>query len=192
MRELTQKLISWGPAGVFLLAVLDSAGLPLPGGVDALLITVAVVQPESAYWSAALAIVGSIIGSLILFYLARCGGQKYLDRHTTSGRARHMRQWYRDYGLLTVFVPALVPIPLPMKLFVICAGALDIGLAPFTLTVLAARVPRYLGLAWLGASLGSGALDYLREHVWSLLALSVLLFLLLIVIVRNLRQVRRA
>ena len=192
MRELTQKLISWGPAGVFLLAVLDSAGIPLPGGVDALLIAVAVLQPERAYWSAALAIAGSVIGSLILFYLARRGGQKYLDRHTTTGRARRMREWYQEYGLLTVFVPALVPIPLPMKLFVICSGALNIGLRPFALTLLAARIPRYFGLAWLGASLGSGALDYLRQHVWALLALSVLLFLLLIVIVRNLRQVRRA
>ena len=191
MRELTQKLISWGPAGVFLLAVLDSAGIPLPGGVDALLIAVAVVQPDSAYWSAALAIIGSIIGSLVLFYLARRGGQKYLDRHTTTGRARRMREWYREYGLLTVFVPALVPIPLPLKLFVICSGALNIGLVPFTLTLLAARIPRYFGLAWLGASLGSGALDYLRQHVWALLALAVLLFLLLIVIVRNLRQIRR-
>jgi membrane protein YqaA with SNARE-associated domain len=192
LRELTQKLISWGPAGVFLLALLDSAGIPLPGGVDALLIAVAVVQPDSAYGSAALAIIGSIIGSLVLFYLARRGGQKYLDRHTTTGRARRMREWYREYGLLTVFVPALVPIPLPLKLFVICSGALNIGLVPFTLTLLAARIPRYFGLAWLGASLGSGALDYLRQHVWALLALAVLLFLLLIVIVRNLRQIQRS
>lgn len=188
MRALTQKLISWGPAGVFLLAVLDSAGLPLPGGVDALLVAVAVLRPESAYWSAALAIAGSIIGALILFYVARRGGQKYLERHATTGRALRMRQWYREYGLLTVFVPALVPIPLPLKVFVICAGALDIGLLPFTLIIAAARIPRYLALAYLGASLGSGAMDYLRGHVWALLALAVLLFLLLIVIVRNLRR----
>lgn len=184
MRALTQKLVAWGPAGVFLLAVLDSAGLPLPGGVDALLITVAALQPESAYLSAALAIVGSTAGSLFLYSLARRGGEFYLERHTASARAQRLRKWYGRYGLLTVFVPALVPIPMPMKVFVICAGALGVAAAPFTLVVLAARIPRYFVLARLGARLGTGAFDYLREQVWLLAGIAVALYFALWLILR--------
>jgi membrane protein YqaA with SNARE-associated domain len=152
--------------------------------VDALLIAVAALEPDRAYSSAMLAIIGSTIGSLILYYIARAGGHKYLARHLTSARAQRMRRWYMEYGLLTVFVPALIPIPLPMKVFVICAGALEMGWIPFTLVVLAARVPRYLALAYLGAELRFGAMDYLRENAWPLIALAVLLFLLLLVVVR--------
>jgi len=47
-----------------LLAIADSAGVPIVGGVDALLIAIAVSRPRLAYISAICAIIGSLIGSL--------------------------------------------------------------------------------------------------------------------------------
>ena len=73
---------------------------------------------------AGLACAGSVIGSMILFFIARKGVKDYLDRHTMSGRGALFHEWFMHYGLLTVFVPALSPVPTPMKLFVICAGAM--------------------------------------------------------------------
>ena len=95
------------------------------GGVDALVVLVSALDSSRAYWAAAAAIVGSVAGSLGLFYIARKGGEAYLLRHTTSGRGARLRAWFLEYGLLTVFVPAFVPvIPLPLKIFVLSAGAL--------------------------------------------------------------------
>jgi membrane protein YqaA with SNARE-associated domain len=184
LRTVTKTLIAWGPAGVFLLAILDSSGVPLPGGVDALILVVAALDPPSAYWSATLAIIGSTLGSLFLFWLGFRGGQRFLERRTATVRGQRMLLWYSRYGLLTVFIPALVPIPMPLKLFVLCAGALGVSAMQFMLVILAARIPRYLGLAYLGAELGKDAPGYLRAHGWHLALAAVVLFVFLYLLIR--------
>ncbi|MDX2266754.1 MAG: VTT domain-containing protein [Bryobacter sp.] len=158
------KLIALGPAGLFLLALLDSAGIPVVGGVDALLVVLANQKPEWAYGCAALAVLGSLVGSMILFAIARKGGQRYLDRLTAGPRRQRFRRWFDQYGLVTVFVPAISVIPMPMKAFVACAGVLGTRPVAFAMTVLAARVPRYLFLAWLGQAMGDNALGWIKQH----------------------------
>ena len=177
--------MSWGPGGVFLLAMADSTGVPMVGGVDAFIVLVAIVNRSQAYLAAATAILGSLLGSLILFLIARKGGEEYQRRHTSSARGNKLRAWFHEYGLLTVFVPAVVPvIPLPLKIFIISAGAMQESPVTFSLVLLAARVPRYLFLAWLGSRLGRDTLPYLRHHIWELVALACALFIVLYLLVR--------
>ena len=90
-----------------------------------------------------------------------------------------VRAWFRRYGLLTVFIPALIPIPLPMKLFVITAGVLGTPLIEFLGVVLLARVIRYFGETWLGVTLGHQSTNYLKGHVWQLTGSAVALFAVL-------------
>jgi membrane protein YqaA with SNARE-associated domain len=169
---------------VLLLAVLDGIGVPLPAGVDALVLTVSALDGDSAYFSAFLATIGSLAGSIVLFLIARKGGEKYLDPYTSSGRGARFKHWFQRYGLVTVFIPAFLPIPMPMKVFVLSAGALGIRLDKFIVVLIAARVPRYFGLAYLGTKLGDESMSFLRQHVWTLLGASVILFLILFLIVR--------
>lgn len=177
LAKFVQTLVSWGPAGILLLALLDSTGVPMVGGVDAMIVLIAITNRSEAYWAAAVAIAGSLIGSLILFWVARKGGEEYHRRHTSSPRGAKLRAWFQEYGLLTVFVPAFVPvIPLPMKVFVISAGALEESAFTFSAVLLAARIPRYLFLAWLGTRLGSNTIPYLRGHIWQLVLFAVALF----------------
>ncbi len=49
-----------------------------------MVVTVAALDHSQAYWAAAAAIAGSLIGSLFLFFVARKGGEAYLHRHTFS------------------------------------------------------------------------------------------------------------
>jgi membrane protein YqaA with SNARE-associated domain len=150
------------------------------GGVDALIVLIAVVSRSQAYLAATAAIVGSLFGSLVLFLIARKGGEEYHRRHTSSARGARLRAWFHEYGLVTVFVPAFVPIiPLPLKIFIISAGALEESPVTFSIVLLAARIPRYLFLAWLGSRLGNDTLPYLRQHVWELILLASGLFALL-------------
>src|ERR1700721_2446225 len=136
------------------------------GGVAALIVLVAVMNRSQAYLAAASAIAGSLAGSLILFLIARKGGEEYHRRHTSSARGARLQAWFHEYGLLTVFVPAFVPIiPLPLKIFIISAGALEESPVTFSLVLLAARVPRYLFLAWLGSRLGQHTPPYPRPHI---------------------------
>jgi membrane protein YqaA with SNARE-associated domain len=191
VKGFVEWLRALGPLGVFLLAMLDGAGVPLVGGVDALLVWVAVTIPAAAYISAAAAIAGSAIGSVFLFLVARKGGEVYLSRYTSTPRGKRLRNWFLEYGLLTVFVPALIPIPMPMKIFVLSAGAIGVRPWLFTVVVVAARIPRYFFLAWLGLQLGNQTLPYLKHHVWQLFAIAAGLFVVLYLAIKYIDRRRK-
>ena len=177
---------------MLLLSIVDSGGLPMVGGVDALVVFMAAMDHAQAYWAAGAAVVGSVIGSLIIFYLARKGGEAYVHRHTLTRRGALLRAWFQEYGLATVFVPAFVPvIPMPMKIFVLSAGAMGVSPLTFTIVLLVARIPRYFFLAWLGTRLGKGTLPYLRHHIGEFVVLAVGLFVILYFAIRWLHA-RRA
>lgn len=167
------------------LAFLDSAGIPLPAGVDALLIAVAVTRPSLAWLAASLATAGSLAGFLALYWLARKGGERYLDKHTASGRGQRLRAWFHRYGLAAVFVPTLSPVPLPTKVFVLCAGALRVPVGSFAAVVLAARLLRYFGLAYLGVRLGQDSHQWIRANALWVTAAAVGLFLAAALLIRR-------
>ncbi len=185
LRAIGTALLWWGPWGIFLVAVVDSAGLPILEGVDVLLILIGARNgARAAYFAAALAVAGSVIGSLFLFYIGRKGGEAYLDKRTQNGWPNRLRRWFHHYGLLTVFILALVPVPLPMKIPVLCSGALDIDRKRFILALLAARIPRYFTLAYLGSQLGTYPLLYVKGHIWEWLGGAVGLFLFLLFLLK--------
>lgn len=193
MKSLVAKLVALGPFGLLALSLLDSAGVPLYPGPDLLIIVLAAKNPSSAYACALLASGGSLVGALVLFYIARRGGQLYLDRKTASGRGAQLRRWFHHYGLLTVFVPTLVPLaPLPLKIFVLCAGALNVNPFSFAAIILLGRLPRYFGLAYLGAHFGEGAWPYLKSHAFQLMGIAVGLFIFLFLGIKMMDRWRRA
>lgn len=177
MRDFVDSIVALGPGGLAILAALDSSGVPIPAAVDALLMLLAAKTPEQAALCAALALIGSLAGSMFLFYISRRGGEAYLHRHSMSARGIKMRTWFQHYGLLTVFISAISPIPMPMKLFVISSGALGVKPVHFAGTVFAARITRYAALAYLGAHLGhDGAGAYLKAHAWHIGGILIALF----------------
>lgn len=184
LRSLAGTLLSWGPPGIFLLALVDSVGVPFPEGTDVFVLLVAAADARTGYLCAALGTLGSLIGSTVLFYLGRKGGEAYLNRRCQSGRGKKFRTWFQRYGLLTVFIPTLVPVPLPMKVFVLCAGALGISPLAFLAVVLAGRLPRYFAEAYLGAQVGEHSLEYLHDHTWELAGIALGLFVFLWLLIR--------
>lgn len=173
------QLLAWGPWGVFLLAVCDSAGIPLPEGVDALIVLVAAKHAGIGYLSAGLAVIGSVIGSLFLFYVGRKGGEELLDKRTQARWPKRFRNWFHHYGALAIFIPVFIPAPLPVKIFVLSAGALGMHVGHFVAVIAAARILRYFGLAFLGARMGAAPLEFLKSHGWQTALIAVGVFVLL-------------
>ena len=117
----------------------------------------------------------------------------FLEKRTASKRSKRFRQWFDQYGLLTVFVAALVPLPvMPLKLFVFCSGALGVSPARFLAVFIGARIPRYLGLALLGRAMGNDALTFLKVHVWQLAGFAAALFVILVMLVKFMDRRRTA
>jgi len=184
LHQLSDALVRFGPYGVLLLAGLDSLGVPLPAAVDALLIYVSWHSPRQAWFTAGMAVLGSLAGNCALYWGARHGLRR-LVKPPTPGRPQKFRQWFHRYGLVTVFIPALLPFPpMPLKIFVLSAGILHTPSSHFLAVILLARGARYFGEAYLGTRLGRNAQAFLSQNAWSIAVASALVIVLLFVLVR--------
>jgi membrane protein DedA with SNARE-associated domain len=183
LHHIADALIAYGPLGVFLLTVLDSFGIPLPAALDAFLIVVAWKTPDRAWLMAGIAVVGSLIGNAGLFWAARRGGKRWVKAVQEPAKPQRFRRWFGRYGLVTVFIPALFPIPMPLKVFVISAGVLRTPFVKFGGVILLARILRFFGEAYIGVQLGEGAPQFLQRNAWNIvgiaLAVAFALFLLI-------------
>lgn len=189
MKSLLTKIVTavaaYGVWGVFVIAALDSAGVPLPAALDTLLIVIAVKNPAEAYLAASLAVAGSICGNVALFLAARYGIRLLVRSVPEPGKPQRFRQWFHRYGLLTVFIPAATPfVPLPLKVFVVSAGVLHTPLPRFLAVVIAARVVRYFGDAYLGIRLGLDAQGFLTRNAWTLVGIALAIAAALYVVIR--------
>jgi membrane protein YqaA with SNARE-associated domain len=200
MKQLLQKispaLMAYGPWGIFLLGVVDSTGLPLGPAMDVVLVGIAAAsaaKPYRAYLAATMALLGSLVGNIILFMAARHGSKWFVKTEPPPGKRRKFREWFSRWGLLTVFFPAAMPVvPLPLKVFVVSAGALRTPVGRFAGVSVLARAIRYFGEAYLGLSLGEeGAKVFLARHGWAV-AISTLLICLASWVIMRLVQRRGA
>jgi len=184
LKRLRDVLVGWGLLGLFALAAIESAGIPNPGGTDAVLLLLTIAGQDWLLCAFA-ASAGSLVGSLVFYEITRKGGEALLARYTSSGRGARFKNWYHRYGLVTVFIAALVPIPvMPFKVFAACAGALGVKRVRYMAVLALARIPRYLGVAYLGAQLGENSTTWLKTHVWHLAGLALALLVLLFALVR--------
>ena len=187
LEHLAKYLIAFGPVGVLVVSALDSLGVPLPAVLDGLILGVAadsVKTPWIAWLTAALAVVGSAGGNILLFTGARHGHRLLRRNAAAEAVPGRFQKWFQRYGLVTVFVPAVTPVPpMPLKVFVISAGVFRTPMARFLAVIVLARSIRFLGEAWLGLQLGRDAEGFLIRNGWTLAGGFVLLALALVVLV---------
>jgi membrane protein YqaA with SNARE-associated domain len=187
--KVTVILGAYGPWGLFALCAADSFGVPLPAITDALLIGIAagsVKNPRHAWFGALMAVLGSLGGNIALYVAARRGAEWLRGSEPPPGKRRRFRAWFHQYGLLTVFVPAVTPfVPLPLKVFVISAGALRTPFAGFLAVILLARVIRYFGETYLGLILGADARGFLTRNGWALAGAATALALAMYLLMRR-------
>jgi membrane protein YqaA with SNARE-associated domain len=118
-----------------------------------------------------LASAGSIAGNVILFQAVRHGRNLFGRKQSDPGK---FQAWFQRYGLLTVFVPALVPfVPLPLKVFVISAAAFRAPFPTFLAVITVARVIRYFGIAYLALQLGADAKGFLTRNGWTIAGVAI-------------------
>jgi len=185
LATITSALVAYGPWGVLLIGMIDSIGIPLPATIDALLILIAMKAPDRAYLAASLAVVGSLAGNLALFQAAQYGVQRLTRGVPKPGESHRFREWFHRYGLISIFIPAAIPIlPLPLKVFVVSAGGLRAPRTRFAGIILVARTLRYFGLAYLGRKLGADAQGYLQRNAWTLIGIGIGVAAVLYVLMR--------
>jgi membrane protein YqaA with SNARE-associated domain len=152
-----------GTPGLFLISFLDSSFLTFPVINDLLLIELSIQHPARMPLYATMAALGSLLGCVALFLLARKGGEAFF--HKKAGEHAHaIRHWVERNGFGGVLVAALLPPPTPFKFFVLAAGVFEVRLASFASAIALARVFRYFGIGYLAVRYGADAKPYLSAH----------------------------
>ncbi len=157
---------AFGGPGLFVLCLLDSTFVPLPSSADALLIFLSMANPHWMPLYVLLAVLGSTIGCVILYYVSRRAGSRALSRFSPAKQKR-VKDWIDKYDVLSVLVACLLPPPFPLKLFVVTTGVLRLSVVRFALAIAAGRAFRYLLLGYLAARYGEQAKEILaRYYPW--------------------------
>ncbi len=152
-----------GAGGLFTISFLDSSVLTFPIINDLLLIELSVKNPARMPLYALSAASGSVLGCVVLYYLARKGGEALFHRKA-GGKGAAIRHWVEKNGFFGVLISALLPPPTPFKVFVLASGVFEVPIFSFTLAVLLARLIRYFGMGYLAIRYGTEALPYLAAH----------------------------
>jgi len=190
-RWLQGIVAATGGLGLFLIAFLDSSVLTFPVINDLLLIDLSIRYPARMPYYAAMATLGSVGGCVLLYYIARKGGEAMFHKHA-GPRAQHIHAWINRNGFMSILVTALLPPPTPFKVFVIAAGALEMPLRTFVLGLLVARGIRFFGEGFLAVKYGDEASQFLITHKLEFAAIILGVVLLLYLMTRLAFRLRPA
>jgi membrane protein YqaA with SNARE-associated domain len=163
LKTLQAGLFGLGAFGVLLIAFLDAGMLPLPGGPDAVVMTLSHLNHRLMPLYVAAAVIGSTLGCLIPYYFGKKTGEAALRRFDPERIAKVSRLLDR-YDLWSVLVGALLPPPFPLKIFLITAGVFRMNVWRFLLALAIGRTVRYSLEGWMAVRYGERAADVFRQH----------------------------
>ena len=163
LSKLSQYLVSFGPFGLFTIAFLDSVMIPMPGGVDAVLLLLAASRPSWMLIYVAAATVGSTLGCVVLYRISQRAGKRALSRFSESKQKR-VKDLIDRYDVMSVLVASLLPPPFPFKLFVVSSGVFRLNIVRFTIAIAAGRTFRYLLEGYIAAHYGDHAKEILSRY----------------------------
>ena len=174
---------SLGGVGLLLAAFVDSSFVPLPLVTDITLMELSSLHPWRMLYYVGMAAGGSVVGCVVIHFLARKGGEMYYRKKQTQAPA-WIRRLVREHPLACVFFPAIAPFPVPFKPFVVAQGVFQVPFWIFLFGTLVGRGCLFLVEGYLGARYGAQANRLLAEQKWVGLAV-VAFFVALVVLMRR-------
>ena len=183
-----------GVWGIGALAVIDSAAIPVP--IDALLIDYVANDHKRFLLYCFMAALGSAVGSLLPYYLGRAGGELFLLKRINRQRYEQMRDRFEKQEFLAIMIPAMMPPPMPVKLFEFAAGVFEMKSLWFLSAILVGKFLRFLVWAIITITYGPAILGTIgrtiHDHRNLVLGLTgIVLILLLVYVVRKVFDRRR-
>lgn len=156
-------LIHLGAPGVFAVSFIDATIIPLaiPGSTDLLLLWV-ISRGESPWLVVPCALVGSLVGAWTTWRLGKKGGQAAIRHYVPPRLQKRVLGWSQHHQVLTVFLPAILPPPIPLWPFLLAAGAMGATWKRFLAAFGGGRLLRYGLEGWLAVAYGRHII-----HLWS-------------------------
>jgi len=162
---LKTMLPALGGVGIFCSSFIDSSFIPLPLVTDLFVMELSSLHPLRMPLYVSMAALGSLGGCVLIYWLARKGGEAFYLR--TKGHSdKRIQRFVEQHPVACVFLPAVAPFPVPFKPFVIAQGVFQVRFATFLLGTLAGRSIRFLIEGYLGTRYGEEAKQLVLHHKW--------------------------
>ena len=162
--RISALAMALGAPGLFLVAFLDSSFLSLPEIADLMVVYMVTRHKARVAVYVASAVVGSIAGCLVMYYIGRKGGEALVRKRFAQDKVEGAMRTVQRYGVMAVLIPSILPPPAPFKIFVILAGASGVSVGRFVAALAIGRGIRYVALGFLAIEYGDSAMAYMRDH----------------------------
>lgn len=163
--RLKTTLPALGGVGIFCLSFIDSSFIPLPMVTDLLVMELSSLHPLRMPWYVAMAALGSLGGCVLIYRLARKGGEALYVK--TQGHCPpRIQRFVKRHPVACVFLPAVAPFPVPFKPFVVAQGMFQVPFVTFLLGTLAGRFVRFFIEGYLGARYAEVAKEFIFHQKW--------------------------
>ena len=159
---------------------LDSSLLSLPEVNDYITAYRVAHNPSEVYYFPLFPAIGSVIGCLILYRIAQ-RGEQFVTKRFHPKHLDRVKKIYREWGVFALVIPALLPPPMPFKIFVAVAGALNYPAGRFAAVIMIARTVRYYFWAWVAFFFRNEVLQilgWLESHLIEIIGV-IIAFLIL-------------
>jgi membrane protein YqaA with SNARE-associated domain len=172
----------WGLGG---LAFIDSGLFPIPPTFDLVLIGYLTENHSRLVLYVFVAALGSALGSLIPYYIARAGGEIFLLKRINRQRYEKLRDRFASQEFFVIAIAAMMPTPFPLKIFEFAAGVFEMKPFPFAAGIFCGKFVRFLFISIVTVVYGATIIHIvqreLNRHFALFLTVSGLLFILLAV-----------
>jgi len=153
LQPVAEYFINLGYTGMALIAYLEAIFFPLPP--DVVLFANALFRPQAAWIYALVAGVSSAFGAATNYWIGLKGGRRlfHFIFKNQQDKLDKIEKMYQKYGILTVFIVAVTPIP--FMVFTMASGIFELGFIAFFFACLVGRTLRFLTFATLIALFGA-------------------------------------
>jgi membrane protein YqaA with SNARE-associated domain len=152
--------------GVFAIAFADSALLGMP--VDAIVAVYVYQNHRLLLFYVLMASLGSVIGSIPLYIIGYLGGEKVLRKRISEERFLRIHRSFEEHEFWALMFPAMLPPPMPFKIFVLGAAVFEMRFRDFVAAMFAGRFVRFLVLSlltlWFGPQIVEVTGTVVRQH----------------------------
>jgi len=124
-----------------------------------------VSNPKKFFLYCLMAAAASALGSLVPYYVGRAGGELFLLKRINRERYERMRDKFENQEFLAIMIPAMMPPPMPIKLFEFGAGVFEMKPLVFATAIFCGKLVQFLVCSILAIKYGPAIVHTARRAI---------------------------
>ncbi len=182
-----------GMTGIFLLMLVESAGVPMPSEVIMPFSGFLVADGHLNFWAVTIiGAFGNLVGSLLAYWIGYAGGRPLIEKYgkyilISKHDLNLADKWFKNYGNATVFFGRILPVVRTYISFP--AGIAKMDIKKFSLYTFLGALPWCAALTYAGVKMGNNW-DLIRAkmHNFDLLIGIIIIVFVALYIARHIKH----